>query len=244
MVQVVAAARTEAELLAVAAETGAIPCVTDVSKSAEVVRLLQFTLDKFGRVDVIINNAGNALLAPIALMTDEQWDEIISSNLSSTFYCCREGFKCTLSSPLLRLLRHHVAGMQSSHRGGVLVNVGSSSTNGGRAEQGAYASSKAGIQSLTETLALEGRPFNIYAYCVVPRRTNTELRARLFPSEVCNIGMACVHCALMFVSRKQVTGWIPATSQTLWCPWRSTQVRCCRASRFGPNKMRACFSCY
>ena len=47
--------------------------------------------------------------------------------------------------------------MACAGRGGVIVNIGSSSTNGGRAEQGAYAASKAGIQCLTETLALEGK---------------------------------------------------------------------------------------
>jgi NAD(P)-dependent dehydrogenase (short-subunit alcohol dehydrogenase family) len=59
-----------------------------------------------------------------------------------------------------------------------------SATDGGREEQGAYAASKAGIQCLTETLALEGKPDDIYVFCVVPRRTATELRKKLFPDEV------------------------------------------------------------
>lgn len=70
-----------------------------------------------------------------------------------------------------------------SGRRGVIVNVGSSSTNGGRRGQAAYASSKAGIQSLTETLALEGKDAGVLAYCVVPSRTDTTLRSSLKPEE-------------------------------------------------------------
>ena len=57
--------------------------------------------------------------------------------------------------------------MQLGQRGGVIVNIGSSSVAGGRPMQGAYSSSKAGIQSLTETVALEGKPFGLCAHVVL-----------------------------------------------------------------------------
>ncbi len=58
-----------------------------------------------------------------------------------------------------------------------------SSINGGREGQGAYAASKAGIQCLTETIALEGKPLGVNAFCVMPRRTFTQLRQKLYPDE-------------------------------------------------------------
>ncbi len=74
--------------------------------------------------------------------------------------------------------------MSGSGRGGVIINIGSSAMQGGREEQGAYAASKAGIQAFTETLALEGKELGVFAYCIVPRRTDTQLRAQLCPDTV------------------------------------------------------------
>ncbi len=72
---------------------------------------------------------------------------------------------------------------EAKFKGGVIVNVGSSSAHGGRIDQGAYAASKAAIQLLTETLSLEGKAQGIHAYCVVPRRTATGMRKSIFPDE-------------------------------------------------------------
>ena len=85
-------------------------------------------------------------------------------------------------------------------------HVPSSATNGGRREQGAYAASKAGIQCLTETLALEGKAHGISAFCVVPRRTATELRSKLYPDEVRGrwtaLGLGCAHGAVQGERRR------------------------------------------
>lgn len=106
-------------------------------------------LAAWGRVDVVVNNAGHAAPSTIERMTDDEWRETVDCNLSGTFYCCREA----------------VREMRRGGRGGVIVNVGSSAARGlGRVEQGAYGSTKAGIHNLTETLALEGRPHRIFAY--------------------------------------------------------------------------------
>lgn len=75
-------------------------------------------------------------------------------------------------------------GSGECNRGGIIINIGSSSSQGGRPAQGAYAASKAGVQAFTETLALEGKDKDIYAFCVIPRRTDTTLRQQLCPDTV------------------------------------------------------------
>lgn len=153
---------------AVAAECGAVAMVCDVSSSQQVAALFAHVTAQYGRLDVLINNAGIATARPIAAMGDEEWDSVIGTNLSGSFYCAREAMRC----------------IPETGRGGVIVNVGSSAVNGGRLDQGAYAASKAGIQCLTETLALEGKEHGVLAFCVVPRRTSTRLREEMFPAQV------------------------------------------------------------
>lgn len=142
--------------------------VCDVSSAVQVRELFAAVLLRFGRLDVLVNNAGVAAAHPVAEMGDAEWDSVIGTNLSGSFYCAREAMRC----------------MPATGRGGVIVNVSSSATNGGRQDQGAYAASKAGIQCLTETLALEGKQMGVLAFCVVPRRTQTRLRMEMFPEEV------------------------------------------------------------
>ena len=95
--------------------------------------------------------------------------------------------------------------MRSQPRGGLIINLGSSAATGGRVDQGAYAASKAGVQCLTETVALEGKPNNVIAYCVVPRRTFTDMRLSMYPQEVSHLGKdtccAAPHAGLSFSSQ-------------------------------------------
>jgi NAD(P)-dependent dehydrogenase (short-subunit alcohol dehydrogenase family) len=170
--QVAVLARTEAEVRDVAAEVGGLAVVADVSDAAQVRAAFATVESAYGRVDVVVNNAGQAVASSIESMSDAEWRQTVDCNLSGTFYCCREAMRA----------------MRSCHRGGVIVNVGSSSARGeGRLEQGAYASTKAGIHNLTETLAMEGRQHKILAYCVAPIRTATDLRKELAPDEAAEL---------------------------------------------------------
>lgn len=159
-------ARTEPEVKAVAALVGGLAVVADVSDAAQVRAAFEQVCSAFGRLDVLVNNAGHAVPSSIEKMTDEEWRQTVDCNLSGTFYCCREAMRV----------------MRSCDRGGIIVNVGSSAVRGtGRVEQGGYSSTKAGIHNLTETLAMEGRQDKVLAYCVAPIRTDTDLRAALAP---------------------------------------------------------------
>ncbi len=151
----------------VARRIGGMALMADVSRPDEVQRIFDAVLERWGRVDVLVNNAGTARWRKLADMGDEEWQEIVDTNLSGAFYCTRAAFKA----------------MAESGNGGVIINIGSSSISGGRVGEGAYAASKAGLVALTETTALEGKPYGIHAFTVVPRRTDTALRRALYPDE-------------------------------------------------------------
>jgi len=151
----------------VAAAIGGLGIQADISRPAEVQHAFAAVLAKWGQVDVLVNNAGIARREKIADLNDSTWREIVDTNLSGAFYCAREALQQ----------------MAGSGRGGVIINIGSSAISGGRVGEGAYAASKAGLVALTETIALEGKPYGIHAFTVIPRRTDTALRRALYPDE-------------------------------------------------------------
>ncbi|EGD76593.1 hypothetical protein PTSG_07710 [Salpingoeca rosetta] len=182
--QVAVVARTEEEVAHVAKEYGCMAICADVGNSQHVDDAYAQVLAKYKRVDVVVNCAGVALLRSIAETTDEAWQNIMTSNLSGCFYSSRRA----------------LASMQEQVHGGVIINVGSSAAQGGREGQSAYAASKAGIACLTETLALEGKPHNVVAYCVVPRRTYTSMRTTMYPDEDASDCLAARDVAALIVS--------------------------------------------
>jgi NAD(P)-dependent dehydrogenase (short-subunit alcohol dehydrogenase family) len=123
----------------------------DVSRQADVERLMAHVLEQWGGVDVLINNAGIANMYPFLDMPLEVWNETIAVNLTGHF-----------------LVGQAVAREMVKARAGVIVNM--SSTNGLAAElnYAHYNASKAGILLLTKTMALELAPYGIRVNCVAP----------------------------------------------------------------------------
>jgi len=112
------AARTEAELQAVRSEIGAFggqaaSFPTDVSDESEVISLVRNTVERFGQLDILINNAGIGIFGPLVETTTEQWDRIMAINARGPFLLCREAIPYhTLGSankPLLLILRRSLA---------------------------------------------------------------------------------------------------------------------------------------
>eukprot|EP00045_Choanoeca_perplexa_P008984 m.85038 g.85038 ORF g.85038 m.85038 type:complete len:499 (-) comp14703_c0_seq4:57-1553(-) len=165
--QVYCCARHDAELVKTCRELDVIPMTLDASVASEVTDLYAKVMEDHGRVDVVVNCAGSGMLSSIADTDDDSWKQIIDGNLNLVFYSCRAALRA----------------MRTQTVGGLIINLGSSSASGGRIDQGAYAASKAGVQCLTETVALEGKEHGVVAYCVVPRRTFTQLRLDMFPKE-------------------------------------------------------------
>jgi NAD(P)-dependent dehydrogenase (short-subunit alcohol dehydrogenase family) len=123
----------------------------DVSNAADVQALVQFALDRWGGIDILINNAGICREGNFLEATEEHWDETLAVNLKGHF-----------------LVAQAVAREMVKVRSGVIVNM--SSTNGLAGEVGysAYNASKAGTLLLTKTMALELAPYGIRVNCVAP----------------------------------------------------------------------------
>jgi NAD(P)-dependent dehydrogenase (short-subunit alcohol dehydrogenase family) len=145
-----------AEVLALAA---------DVSKSADVERLVGATVERFGRIDVLANNAGVlGPRVPIEAYPEDEWRRVIGANLTGLFLVTK-------------------AAIPHMPEGGSIINVVSGVSVEGRAGWGAYSVSKFGVEGITQILAseLEGR--RIRANAVDPGGMRTEMRAAAYPDE-------------------------------------------------------------
>ncbi len=168
--RVVINARSEESISSVAEEVesaGAevLALAADVSKSSEVEGMVGAAVERFGRVDALVNNAG--LLGPrveIAEYPEEEWRRVIEANLTGPFLVAK-------------------AVIPHMPEGGSIVNVVSGVSVEGRAEWGAYSVSKFGVEGLTQILAseLEGRGIRVNA--VDPGGMRTGMRAAAYPEE-------------------------------------------------------------
>lgn len=136
----------------------------DITRPQEVERLFKRLLDRFGRLDVLVNNAGIVRDGHLMLMTDKDWDAVLDTNLKGTFFCCRAALR-----PMI------------GQRKGRIINLASPSAISGRAGQTNYAASKGGIISLTKSLAREVASFNILVNAVYPGVIETEMVEKMNP---------------------------------------------------------------
>ncbi|MBI4320258.1 MAG: SDR family oxidoreductase [Chloroflexi bacterium] len=137
-----------AELETVGAKV--VHMVTDVTDSKSVQKLVDVTLDRFGRIDILLNIAGLTRDCMSWKMTDDQWNLCLDVNLRGTFNCCRAVL------PIMR-----------SQGYGKIVNTSSVSSLGNIGQVN-YAAAKAGVSAMTKTLALEVAKFGINVNCVAP----------------------------------------------------------------------------
>lgn len=120
---------------------------TDVTDAASVQQLFDAAVQRFGRVDLLFNNAGiSAQNAPIDAVTDEDWRAVIETNLTGAFLCLRAAF---------RVMK------DQAPRGGRIINNGSIAASSPRPNSIAYAASKHGVSGLTKSASIEGRAHDI-----------------------------------------------------------------------------------
>ena len=136
----------------------ALAVTTDVTNEGDVDNLFAQAVERFGTVDVLINNAGIADSTPVDEMTLELWHRVIETNLTSAFLCSRAAFRI----------------MKGKGRGRI-VSIGSISARVPRQNSPAYAASKWGLDGLTRSLAIDGREFNIAASIFHPGIVATEI---------------------------------------------------------------------
>jgi NAD(P)-dependent dehydrogenase (short-subunit alcohol dehydrogenase family) len=161
---VIIAARNQRALHDTAQEIGGVggdvvTAVSDVSNQADVLRLVNVALSAFGRIDVLINNAGRqGYIGPVVDADPQEWFETIRTNLLSTMLCS----KAVLPSMI-------------ALRQGKIINLSGGGATGPRPNFSAYASSKAAVVRFTETLASEVRHFHIDVNAVAPGAINTSM---------------------------------------------------------------------
>jgi acetoacetyl-CoA reductase/3-oxoacyl-[acyl-carrier protein] reductase len=132
----------------------------DVSDRHEARRIIQKLLEVYGRLDILVNNAGITRDRSIRKMTDEDWSEVIATNLNSIFYCTSAAIPAMIEQKF-----------------GRIVNIASFSGQAGNFGQANYAASKGGIIAFTKVLALELAKYNITGNIVAPGFTATDMLA-------------------------------------------------------------------
>ena len=138
----------------------------DVSDPAQVDLAVEQTVNTFGGLDVMVNNAGIALQKLITDTTNDDWQGILSTNLSGVFYGCRAATRV----------------MVPKHKGSI-VNISSIWGITGASMEVAYSATKAGIIGLTKALAKELGPSGIRVNCVAPGVIDTEMNKNLTPED-------------------------------------------------------------
>lgn len=139
----------------------------DVREEDQVARAFAEIMKKFGRVDVLVNNAGISRHKPLEEMTLELFEEVMKTNVTGIFLCCRA-----------------VAPIMKKQGRGKIVNIASLAGRTGRPGVGVnYAASKAAVIAITQTLARELGPSGIYVNAIAPGPILTE-QTRQYPPEV------------------------------------------------------------
>lgn len=141
---------------------------SDISKVNEVRNMIKKILKKFGRINVLVNNAGICERLAIEDITSEQWDRTLDINLKGTFLCSQAVFK-----------------IMKSQRSGKIINIASLAGKVGGINVGAhYSASKAGIICLTKSFAKEGASYGITVNAVAPGVIDTDITTSLPKKEI------------------------------------------------------------
>jgi NAD(P)-dependent dehydrogenase (short-subunit alcohol dehydrogenase family) len=160
---VVVSARTEADVAETARLLGerALGVVCDVADPDDCARLIDATVEHFGRLDVLVNNAGLGIFKPISELTVDEWKLQIDVNLGGVFYCSKAALP-------------HL----SASDDGFIVNIGSLASRNSFANGTGYNASKFGLLGLTEAMMLDVRHDGVRVSIVMPGSVNTPFNNR------------------------------------------------------------------
>jgi len=131
---------------------------TDVSKSPDVRKLIETTVKRFGKVDVLFNNAALSPVGTVLEPSEEEWADVIGTNLTGTFLCTRY------------VLPHMI-----KRKRGVIINTGSINSLMAMKKEAAYDASKGGVLMLTRAVAMDVAEFNIRVNCICPGAIETPM---------------------------------------------------------------------
>lgn len=139
----------------------------DVSKREETEKLIQFAINKFNKIDVLINNAGISQEGLFTDVTEEEWKKIINTNLNSVFYCNQQALKYMIPE-----------------QQGCIINISSIWGETGASCEVAYSTTKAAINGMTKALAKEVGPSNIRVNAIAPGIIDTDMNRNLTNEEL------------------------------------------------------------
>ncbi|MHB8970901.1 MAG: SDR family NAD(P)-dependent oxidoreductase [Pirellulaceae bacterium] len=160
---VVAVARTREQIEAVASEIlgdggKAIAIRADIAEENDVCSLFDQLKERFGRLDVLINNAGLGRFGPLEEFSVTDFDQIVAVNLRGTFLCCQ-----------------HATRIMIPQRDGYIINISSVVGFKGYPNQSAYTAAKHGVMGLTKSLAVELQKHGIRVSAVLPGGVDTDM---------------------------------------------------------------------
>ena len=130
----------------------------DVRSSADVDAAVRKAVDTYGGLDILVNSAGIRLVGTATDITEQQWDDVLATNLKGAFLTCKAAI------PAMR-----------QRAGGVIINIGAVSALKGTPNRIAYSSAKGGLSNFTESMALDYAGEGIRVNCVCPGPTDTPM---------------------------------------------------------------------
>lgn len=139
----------------------------DVTSRQDIEKAVNETMEQFGRIDILFNNAGTNRPSQIIDISDEAWDHVINTCLRGTFYCCRA---------ILPI-------MMNQNFGRIVSTTSVAAFKGLKAGHAHYAAAKAGVIAFTRCLAMEGAPYHITANTIAPSFIYNEFIPRIYPQE-------------------------------------------------------------
>lgn len=139
----------------------------DVSKREEAEKLIQFAINKFNKIDVLIDNAGISQEGLFTDITEDEWQKIMNTNLNSVFYCTQQALKYMIPE-----------------QQGCIINISSIWGETGASCEVAYSTTKAAINGMTKALAKEVGPSNIRVNAIAPGIIDTDMNKNLTTEEL------------------------------------------------------------